>query len=66
MSNRQLEERQERERDETVAKALGMTVEALTDRGYDLDENVGNDGTVYGYVVTFHDGGSEHIQLPAD
>ena len=64
MSSRQLGERQERERDEAVASALGISVKELLDRGYDLDENVGNDGTVYSCIVTFGDGTTEHIQLP--
>lgn len=63
MSNRQLEEQQEQERDRAVAKALGITVEALEERGYTLDENVGNDGTLYGYIVAFDDGSFELIQL---
>lgn len=64
MSSRQLEERQERELDEAVAKALGMSVDELHERGYSIDENVGNDGTVYSHIVTFDDGKFEHIHLP--
>ena len=64
MSNRQLEEQQERQRDEAVAAALGISVETLLERGYSVDENVGNDGTVYSHIVTFDDGQTDHIQLP--
>lgn len=64
MSSRQLEERQERERLEAIAKALGMSVDELEAQEWSIDENVGNDGTIYSHVVTLEDGRTAHIQLP--
>ena len=66
MSSRQLEELLEEKRDKAVAKQLGISVSELDRRGYTLDENVGNDGVVYSYIVTFDDGTFEHIQLPEE
>lgn len=53
MSSRQLEEQQERERDEWVAKALGMTPEELNELDWNVDEIDGNDGAVYSFRVEF-------------
>ena len=64
MSNRQMEDQIEQEQEKAIAQALGISVEELDERGYSIDENVGNDGTIYSYIVTFDDGSFEHIQLP--
>ncbi len=66
MSNRQLEDLLEQKRDRAIAKELGISLKELEQRGYSLDENVGNDGTVYSYIVTFDDGTFEHIELPLE
>ncbi len=55
MGNRDLEEKQEREFAERVATALDVSVDQLDKLEWSLDENVGNDGTVYGYVITFEE-----------
>ena len=64
MSSRQLEERQEQERDKAVAAALGISVEELLDRGYELDQDTSEEGVVHSTIVTFDDGSTESIQLP--
>tara|TARA_B100001179_G_C18571006_1_gene395128 strand:+ start:1258 stop:1461 length:204 start_codon:yes stop_codon:yes gene_type:complete len=66
LSNRQLEDLLEQKRDRAIAKELGISLKELEQRGYSLDENVGNDGTVYSYIVTFDDGTFEHIELPLE
>lgn len=53
MSSKQLEERRERELIALVATKLDLSVHQLEELDWDLDEDVGNDGTVYGYTVTF-------------
>jgi len=63
MSNRQLEERAEREQAQAVARALGISVEDLDEQDWSVDEDVGNDDVVLGYVVTFGDGRIEHLPI---
>ena len=63
MSSRELEDRQERERTTAVARALGMPVDELEDQEWSIDENVGHDGAVYGYVVTLAGGRVEHLPI---
>ncbi|MBV9882199.1 MAG: hypothetical protein JO276_04245 [Sphingomonadaceae bacterium] len=63
MSNRELEERAERQQTEAVARALGISVEDLEEQDWSIDEDVGNDGAVHGYVVTFADGRFEHLPI---
>jgi hypothetical protein len=53
MSNRDFEERQERDLAERVATSLDISVHQLDELDWSIDENTGNDGTVYGYVITF-------------
>jgi hypothetical protein len=56
MSSKQLEERQEREQTEAVARALGMPVAELEAQDWSIEPNVGSDDTIYGYVVTLQNG----------
>lgn len=61
MSKRQLEEWQEREQAQAVARAIGMPFEELVDQDWSIAADVGNDGTVYGYVVTLENGQRAYI-----
>ena len=49
--SRFFEEAQERRLHEYVARQLGVTVEVLDDYPYQIDENVSDDGIVYGWRV---------------
>jgi hypothetical protein len=60
MSNRQLEERQEREYAAKVAAALGISVEDLDRLEWSIDES-GSDGAVHGYNVNFDEGSDPAI-----
>lgn len=53
MSNRQLEERQEREFAERVASALDLVPHQLDELEWNIDELTGNDGELHGYTITF-------------
>lgn len=60
MSNRQMEEQMERENDQKVASHLGLTYEEYVYLQPSVEEMVGDDGLIYGYLVTFE------IPVPAD
>ncbi|MCU6455977.1 hypothetical protein LPN01_18015 [Sphingomonas sp. A2-49] len=49
--SRAYEDAMERRSDEYVARALGVSVEALDDYPFQLDENASDDGVVYGWRV---------------
>lgn len=66
MNSRGLEDRQEREFAERLATQLDLTPEQLDELDWSIDENVGNDGTVYGYVVTFEKTGDPVAQAIID
>lgn len=61
MSNRQLEERKEREQAEAVAQALGITVDELDELDWSIEEVVSDDGLVYGYDVSLGESAPDHI-----
>lgn len=60
MSNRQLEEQMERDSDQKVAKFLGLTYEEYVYLAPSVEEMTGDDGLIYGYLVTFE------IPVPTD
>lgn len=66
MSSRQMEEMMEREADKNLAAQLGISFEDLQELEYDIDAHESNDGVLYGYNVTFHDGCDPEIlaQIP--
>ncbi|MCY7324394.1 MAG: hypothetical protein LH660_21985 [Phormidesmis sp. CAN_BIN36] len=53
MSNQQLEEMQEKWRDQKLAAALGISYDDLLELEWSLDPNEGHDGALHGYMVTF-------------
>ncbi len=61
MSSRELEDYQERKQHEWVASQLGITHEELDQLDWELSENGGNDGAVYGHYVTIQDGADPDI-----
>ena len=48
-----MEDRRDSDWIERVASALGLVPHQLDGIEWSIDENAGNDGTVYGYIVTF-------------
>jgi len=61
MSSRQSDERQEHEFVAWVASEVGLTVEELTQLDFDVDAMEGNDGAIYGHVVTFSEGAEPEV-----
>ena len=53
MSNRQLEEQMERDNDQKVADYLGLTYDEYVSLEPSVEEMAGDDGLIYGYLVTF-------------
>lgn len=53
MSNRQLEEQFERDNDRKVADYLGLTYDEYVALEPRVEEMAGDDGLIYGYLVTF-------------
>jgi hypothetical protein len=53
VSSALLEERQERERNEAVARALGISVDDLDKLDWTLDADASDDGVLYAYTVNF-------------
>lgn len=60
MSNRQLEEQAERDSDQKVATYLGLTYDEYLYLQPSVEEMAGDDGLIYGYLVTFE------TPVPAD
>ncbi len=61
MSNRQLEEQQERRQAESVAEALGITVDELDQLEWRIEENTSDDGALYGNDIYFEEGSDEGV-----
>lgn len=61
LSNRELEERREREITEALARALGLSAADLDQVDYSIDPHTGDDGTLYGYNIYFGDGANPAI-----
>jgi hypothetical protein len=61
MSNSLLEERQERERAEAVASALGISVGDLEQFDWTIEPHVSDDGMLYGHNVYFAEGSDAAI-----
>jgi hypothetical protein len=53
MSNRQLEEMQEKLANQKLASELGISYDELLELEWDIDTNESNDGLIYEYIVTF-------------
>lgn len=64
MSNSQLEDAQEAKLVAWLSSETGFSTDELN--GHTLDEIDGNDGALYGYVVTLCDGRSERVGIPPD
>lgn len=60
-----LDEAIEDEQTIKIANALGMTYDQLESQEWSIDADVGNDDTVYGYIVTFESGETKYLS-PAD
>lgn len=54
MSNRQLEEIQQENADNELAKKLGITYEELSELEYTFEEETSNDGLVYRTFLEFN------------
>lgn len=61
LSDRQLQERREREITEALAQALGLTAQDLDRVDYMVDPQRGSDGTLHGYNIYFGDGADPEI-----
>ena len=61
MSNRQLEEQQERDQAEAVASALGISVDELDQLDWSIEPVTSDDGIVYGYDVSLGENAPDHI-----
>jgi hypothetical protein len=61
MSNRQLDEQQERDQAQAVAIALGISLDDLDQLDWSIDEITSEDGVVYGYDVYLGEDAPEHI-----
>ena len=66
MSSRQLEEQQERRFNAWVAEELGLSLDELEGLDWSIDESDGNDGAVYGHIITFDDGSDPDILAKID
>ncbi len=53
MSNRQLEEMQEKLANQKLASELGISYDDLLELEWDIDTNESDDGLIYEYIVTF-------------
>lgn len=53
MSNRQLEEMQEKLANQKLASVLGISYDELRELEWDIDTNESDDGLIYKYIVTF-------------
>lgn len=62
MSNRQLEDAQERYIDEKVAEYIGLTYEEYISLDPQIEENASDDGLIYSYLVNFGVEVPEHIK----
>jgi hypothetical protein len=61
MGSRELEDRQERQHLEWVASQLGITPEELADQNWSSDQDVSDDGDIYGYNVPFGEGSNPEV-----
>lgn len=61
MSNRQLEDQQERRQAEVVAKALGISRDELDRLEWRIEENASDDGALYGHDIYFEEGSDEDV-----
>lgn len=61
MSNRQLEEMQEKLANEKLASELGISYDELLELEWDIDTNESKDGLIYEYIVTFSEESPQNI-----
>lgn len=61
MSNRQLEERHEREINKKIANELGISIDQYEQLVTRLEEIETNDGITTGYEIYFEEGSDPHI-----
>lgn len=61
MSNRQLEEQQERRHAEAAAAALGISIEELDLLEWRDEPNRSDEGVLYGHDVYFDEGSDEAV-----
>lgn len=56
MSKQQLQDAMARASDQRMADHIGISVDTLEDYPYQLDENVSDDGLVYGWRILWENG----------
>lgn len=61
MSNRQLEQQQERRQAERVAEALGITVDDLDQLEWRVEESTSDEGALYGHDIYFEEGSDDDV-----
>lgn len=61
MSNRQLEERQERDFEKAVAEALGISINDLDKVEWTEDRDESGEGVHYGHIITFEEGSDQDV-----
>ncbi len=61
MSNRELDERQQRDQDEKLAAALGLTIYELEMLDCRIEPHTSGEGTLYGYNIYFEDASDPDI-----
>lgn len=55
------DEVQEIQATKRIATAIGLSFEELDDQQWSIDEEVGNDGSTYGYIVTLENGDTHYL-----
>jgi hypothetical protein len=61
MSSSQLDDINEENRDRYIAKELGITYEELCDTQFEIANDEGPDGMIYGYIIKFDEDSSEEV-----
>lgn len=61
MSNRLLEEQEERRQTKSVADALGISVDDLDQLEWRIEENMSEDGVLYGHDIYFEEGSDDDV-----
>ncbi|MCV0404579.1 MAG: hypothetical protein K5924_12865 [Chloroflexi bacterium] len=66
MSSRELEDRNERNQNEAVAMALGISANDLDQLDWRLEDHASDDGLLYGHNVYFGEGSDPEILAKID
>lgn len=59
--NEYIIERQKEQQELKLASLLGITIDELSDVNYDIYDDEGHDGTLYGYIIKFNSSSSKDI-----